>query len=234
MAINIEERFQVQTPIAEVWRFLVDPRQVVTCMPGAELVEVVDERTSLGNIKIQVGPITATYKGRVQFTEMEEGEHRVEMVAEGREAGGGGARSTIRSQLATLPSGDTEVMVQAQVELTGRIVQYGRGMIEDVSRQVFRRFAACVKERLEAPVAAGAAQGRAIPLRGSPGPGGLSREGKAEGPSTSLRAGPGGSGSKGAAAPTQTEPLRILPLTLGAMRRALGRLLRRGAGRRAA
>ena len=216
MAINIEERFQVQTPIAEVWRFLVDPRQVVTCMPGAELVEVVDERTSLGNIKIQVGPITATYKGRVQFTEMEEGEHRVEMVAEGREAGGGGARSTIRSQLATLPSGDTEVMVQAQVELTGRIVQYGRGMIEDVSRQVFRRFAACVKERLEAPVAAGAAQGRA------------------EGLSTSLRAGPGGSGSKGAAAPTQTEPLRILPLTLGAMRRALGRLLRRGAGRRAA
>ncbi len=151
MAISIQETFRVKTPIDAVWRFLMDPHRVVVCMPGAELEEVVDDRTFLGNIKVKVGPITTGYKGRVQFTEVDEQGYVVQMVAEGRESGGGMARGTMSSRLRALPDGQTEVVAEANVDVTGRIMQFGRGMIQDVSQQLFQQFVARAKERLEAP-----------------------------------------------------------------------------------
>ncbi|MCH8160718.1 MAG: carbon monoxide dehydrogenase, partial [Chloroflexi bacterium] len=68
MAIAIKETFVVQAPIERVWQFVMDPEMVVTCMPGAELVEVVDETTFLGKVSIKVGAITTSYSGKVTFT----------------------------------------------------------------------------------------------------------------------------------------------------------------------
>ncbi len=151
MAIEIQETFQVQAPIEAVWQFLLDPQRVVVCMPGAELEEVVDDRTFRGNIKVKVGPITTSYKGRVQLTEVDEQQYVVQMVAEGRETGGGIAKGTMSSRLRALPDGQTEVVTETRVDIAGRIMQFGRGMIQDVSHQLFQQFVACVKERLEAP-----------------------------------------------------------------------------------
>ena len=151
MAINITETFQVRAPIEAVWRFMLDPHKVAACMPGAELEEVVDGNTFLGSIKVKVGAITSSYKGRVQFTEVDEPGYTVQMVAEGRETGGGTAKGTLSSRLRSLPDGQTEVVAQASVDLTGRIVQVGRGMIQGVSHELFQQFAARAKERLEAP-----------------------------------------------------------------------------------
>ena len=72
MAIEIRETFQVQAPIDTVWRFVMDPEQVVTCMPGAELEQALDDRTFLGRVKIKLGAITTSYKGRVEFTEVDD------------------------------------------------------------------------------------------------------------------------------------------------------------------
>jgi len=171
MAIEIKETFQVKAPVDAVWRFMLDPHQVVTCMPGAQLDEVVDERTFLGSVKVKLGAITTSYKGRVQISQMDPQAHTVKLLAEGREAGGGTAKGTLHSQLRSLPDGQTEIASQASVDLTGRVMQMGRGMIQGVSHQLFQQFVASTRERLEAPsgateqlAPAESAPIRAIPL----------------------------------------------------------------------
>jgi carbon monoxide dehydrogenase subunit G len=158
MAIEIRETLEVDAPIDRVWEFVNDPRRAVTCMPGAGLDEVVDERTFLGTVKVKVGAITASYKGRVEFTEVDAQARTVQIVAEGRETGGGTAKGTLSIHLNSLAEGSTEFMTEASVNLTGRVMQVGRGMIQGVSHQVFKQFAASAKELLEAPVEAGAVE----------------------------------------------------------------------------
>jgi carbon monoxide dehydrogenase subunit G len=151
MAIEIRETFQVQAPLDAVWRFVMDPDQVVPCIPGAELLEAVDDRTFDGRVRVRLGAISASYRGRIRLTEVDEQEHAVRMVAEGRETGGGTAKGSMFSRLRTLPDGQTEVVAEASVDLTGRVMQVGRGMIQGVSHQLFQQFVARTKERLEGP-----------------------------------------------------------------------------------
>ena len=149
MAIKIEEKFQVPASIDVVWRFMMDPEQVVTCIPGATLEEVVDDRTFLGSVKIKVGAVSAKYKGQVQFTEIDEAGRSILLAAEGRETGGGMAKGTLSSRLRSLEDGGTEIETDASIDLTGRIMQVGRGMIEGVSKQLFQQFVSSTKTRLE-------------------------------------------------------------------------------------
>jgi carbon monoxide dehydrogenase subunit G len=150
MAFKIEERFEVQATVERVWKFLIDPQSVVQCLPGAELLETQDERTFLGSIKVKVGPLAMAYKGHAKFTEVNEQTHQVRMVGEAREVGGSGStKVTMLSTVASLASGGSEVSVNAEIDLVGKIVQFGRGMIEEVSRQMFRQFSACVRQQLE-------------------------------------------------------------------------------------
>ena len=162
---RIEERFEVRAPPAAVWSFLVDPRRVVTCLPGAELTSVVDERTFDGAVKVKVGPVTVSYSGRMHLDEIDEAGRRVRMTGEGRESGGAGsARMRMESLVAEPSPGRTEVTVSAEVDVVGRLVQLGRGMIEQVSHQVFLQFADRVRATLEAE--GGAAAGAAAPAGG--------------------------------------------------------------------
>jgi len=153
MAFKIEERFEVQAPVERVWKYLIDPQRVVGCLPGAELLEQQDEHTFLGAIKVKVGPLSMSYKGQAKFTEINEETHQVRMVGDAREVGGSGStKVSMLSTVAPMASGGSEVTVNADVELVGKIVQFGRGMIEEVSRQMFRQFSACVKQQLEVEV----------------------------------------------------------------------------------
>ena len=150
MAFKIEESFEVQAPVERVWEYLIDPARVAVCLPGAELLESRDDGSYLGAVKVKVGPVTMSYKGVVRFTERDEQGRVVRLVGEGREAGGGGsAKLTMLSRIVALENRGSQVTVQAEVDLVGKIVQFGRGMIEEVSRQLFRQFAACAKEQLE-------------------------------------------------------------------------------------
>ena len=150
MPFKIEEQFDVEAPVERVWDYLITPAKVVVCIPGAELLESQDEKTFLGAVKVKVGPMTMSYKGLMKFTEVDEQAHQARMVGEGREAGGAGsAKVTMLSRVTPLASGGSQVVVQAEVDLVGKIVQFGRGMIEEVSKQLFRQFSACVKQRLE-------------------------------------------------------------------------------------
>ena len=154
MAIRIEERFRVNAPVEAVWSYLVDPRRVVTCLPGAELTEVVDDRTFNGAVKVKVGTITVSYKGRVRLVEVDAAGHRVRMEGEGRESTGTGSAKMGMESTVSAVDGGTEVVVRSDVDVVGRIVQLGRGMIEQVSHQLFDQFASCVRGTLESEAAA--------------------------------------------------------------------------------
>jgi carbon monoxide dehydrogenase subunit G len=156
VAVTLQETFSVHAPIDTVWRFVMDAEQVAACMPGAELEEVLGDSTFHGNIAVKVGAITTTYKGKIRFTQVDATAYAVEMAAEGRETGGGTAKGTMSSRLRRLSANETEVTVQAAVDITGRVAQMGRGMIQGVSKQLFRQFVACASARLEAPEEAGA------------------------------------------------------------------------------
>jgi len=150
MAFKIEERFEVAAPVESVWKYLIDPRRVVGCLPGAELIEQQDDHTFLGAIKVKVGPLSMSYKGQAKFTEINEEAHQVRMVGDAREVGGSGStKVSMLSTVSPLAGGGSEVLVNADIDLVGKIVQFGRGMIEEVSRQMFRQFSNCVKQQLE-------------------------------------------------------------------------------------
>jgi len=150
MAFKIEERFEVQAPVERVWKYLIDPKRVVECLPGAELLEQKDDQTFLGAIKVKVGPLSMSYKGQAKFTDLNEQTHQVRMVGDAREVtGSGSTKVSMLSTVTPLASGGSEVSVNADVELVGKIVQFGRGMIEEVSRQMFKQFSTCVKQHLE-------------------------------------------------------------------------------------
>ena len=167
MAFRIEERFVVRAPAVRAFAYLVDPTQVVGCLPGAELAEVVDPKTFLGSVKVKVGAMTVAYQGKVILEEVDEAARRVRMRAEGRERGGAGsAKMTMESRVVPAEGGGVEVVVVADVDVVGRLVQLGRGMFEQVAHQLFAQFAGCVRARLEADDPAAAATGGPPP----PGP----------------------------------------------------------------
>ena len=150
MAFKIEERFEVQAPVERVWKYLIDPKSVVECLPGAELLEQQDEHTFLGAIKVKVGPLSMSYKGQAKLTEINEETHQVRMVGDAREVtGSGSTKVSMLSTVSPLANGGCEVLVNADIDLVGKIVQFGRGMIQEVSRQMFRQFSTCVKKQLE-------------------------------------------------------------------------------------
>jgi len=153
MAFRIEETFRVEAPVERVWQYIIDPYRVVRCLPGAELTGEESDRTYLGRVKVKVGPIMAIYAGRAQLAEVDEARHSVRLTGEGRESGGAGsARLTMTSRLTTMADGATEIRVDAEIDVAGKIIQFGRGMIEGVSRQLFRQFAECIRAELATPV----------------------------------------------------------------------------------
>jgi len=149
MAIEIQEKFEIEAPADRVWEFVSTPKLVVGCLPGASLAEVVDDRNFLGRVKVKLGAVTAAYKGKIQFEEVDEERHVLVMLGEGKDPSGGTAKAKITVQLSVLESGATEMSTDAKIDLTGKVMQVGGGMIKGVSHQLFQQFAKTAKERLE-------------------------------------------------------------------------------------
>jgi hypothetical protein len=163
-SLRIEERFQVDALPDMVWRFLIDVERVVVCLPGAQLTEIVDDETFKGKMRVKVGPVTMAYKGKVVFTELDHHVRRVAMRGQGREkAGGGTAKMTMVSTVKERSDGGCEVVVESSVDLAGRIVRFGRGMIKQVSKQLFKQFSACVQKKLNAEAEQAAAAAPVAP-----------------------------------------------------------------------
>lgn len=158
MSLTLNETFRVAADPDRVWRFLKSPADVVTCLPGAELVDIIDPQTYVGKVKVKVGPVTAAYSGKAILTQVDDSARRMQIVAEGKETGGpGSAKMTMTGVVIPLAEGGAEVSVDAQIDIAGRVMQIGRGLIESVNKQLFRQFAESVQEKLLAAEAAGTA-----------------------------------------------------------------------------
>ncbi len=166
--MRLENSFQVQARPEQAWALLLDVPRVIPCMPGAELTAVVDERTYKATMQVKLGPISLKFATDVELAESDEAARRVRMTANARELRGrGGGRATIQSSLAPIDGG-TRVEIVTDMALTGAVAQYGRGIVQDVSSQLVRRFAECLEAQLvAAPAEAEAAVAQsAKPLSG--------------------------------------------------------------------
>jgi len=143
---ELVNEFRVGLPIEQTFRLLTDVERIAPCLPGAQLQEIEGDEHR-GTVKVKVGPITAIYRGTARFVEREE-PTRLVLRAEGREARGqGNANATVT--LALAPDGDaTVVRVVTNLSVTGKVAQFGRGVLGDVSTTLLGQFV----ERLEAEV----------------------------------------------------------------------------------
>ena len=148
--MELTNDFRVPVPIDRAWEILTDVERIAPCMPGAELQEVAGDEYR-GVVKVKVGPITAQYKGAASFQEKDDTGHRAVLKAEGRETRGqGNASATITATLT--PDGDgTKVTLATDLTITGKVAQFGRGVLGDVTTKLIGQFVDC----LEADVLSG-------------------------------------------------------------------------------
>ena len=150
MGIPIEKQFVINAAPREVWAFLTDPSKVAGCLPGAAITGQVDERTHTGTIAIKVGPVSARYKGTVRFERLDQEAGVAEIAAAGQDVRGkGGADMRMTSRIIERGPSETEVTVTSTVNVTGILAQFGRGMIQDLSDQMFRQFTDAMRAALE-------------------------------------------------------------------------------------
>jgi uncharacterized protein len=147
--MKLENDFTVPASVDEAWAFLLDVPRVAPCLPGATVEpETDDDGAYKGAMKIKIGPITAQYKGTVKIQEADEAAHKVTMRAQAKDARGqGSASATITSSMEETPEG-TKVSVVTDMRVTGPAAQFGRGVMQDVSAKLMKRFADCLAEQL--------------------------------------------------------------------------------------
>jgi carbon monoxide dehydrogenase subunit G len=151
--MELTNEFYVEVPVDEAWAVLTDLERIAPCMPGAQLTEVEGDEFR-GNVKVKVGPITAQYKGVARFAEKDDASHRAVIDAQGRDTRGqGNANALITATLAAQGAG-THVTVNTDLKLTGKVAQFGRGAIADVSAALLDQFVSCLEHDLLAGDAA--------------------------------------------------------------------------------
>jgi len=150
MAIEITKTFVVKAPPDAVWAFLSDPERVARCLPGAAITEKVDEKTWLGTMTVKVGPVQSSYRGKAVFERLDPTTRTAEIVATGQDVRGkGGADMRLTSSVKEMERGEAEVIAAAKVNVTGILAQMGRGMIQDVSDQMFQVLSQRMRAELE-------------------------------------------------------------------------------------
>jgi len=143
--VKIEDSFRVDVPVEEAWKVLLDLERIAPCLPGAQLTEVEGDEYR-GTVKIKVGPITAQYKGVAKIEEADEANRKVVLQAEGRDTRGqGNASATVTATL--VPEGAaTTVNIDTDLNITGKVAQFGRGVMADVSSKLLGQFADNLKK----------------------------------------------------------------------------------------
>ncbi|HYZ67354.1 MAG TPA: SRPBCC family protein [Mycobacterium sp.] len=163
--MELNNEFRVAVPATKTWEVLTDVDRVAPCLPGATLLSV-DGDEFTGAVKVKVGPITVSYKGKAAFLEKDAAAQRVVLKANGKETrGNGNAAAVVTAQLKD--EGDsTSVVITTDLTISGKAAQFGRGVLGDVAGNLIAQFAKALEADIlggAAPVSTSARAGTAAP-----------------------------------------------------------------------
>jgi len=143
--------FTVNVPVEQAWVVLTDVERIAPCLPGAQLQEVEGD-VYRGVVKIKVGPILAQFKGQATFIEKDDVNHKAVLKAEGRDTTGkGNASALITAKLDSQGDAVTKVTVSTDLTITGKVAQFGRGALADVSTKLLGQFVDCLETTVLGP-----------------------------------------------------------------------------------
>ena len=138
--MDLNHTFTVAVPVADAWKILTDLERIAPCLPGAQLQEVEGD-IYRGVVKIKVGPIQAQFKGQASFVERDDTAHKAVLKGEGRDTGGkGNASALITAEMTAVDADNTSVTVNTDLSITGKVAQFGRGAMADISDKLLGQF----------------------------------------------------------------------------------------------
>jgi len=148
--VEFDNAFEVPVPVEQAWALLMDIERIAPCVPGAELTEVVDERSYKGKISVKLGPVALTFNGQTTFEEIDEAAHTARLAAKGTDTKGrGGAQAKVSFGLEPCEGG-ARVLIHTDLMLSGAVAQYGRGvgMVKDLAQHIIGQFADNLKKNV--------------------------------------------------------------------------------------
>jgi len=148
--MDLNHEFVVNVPVAEAWAILTDLERIAPCLPGAQLTEVEGE-TYRGQVKIKVGPILAQFKGQASFVSRDDVAHKASLKGEGRDTTGkGNASAIITAELTSVTPTSTKCTVHTDLSISGKVAQFGRGALADVSDKLLAQFSENLNQLISA------------------------------------------------------------------------------------
>jgi uncharacterized protein len=158
--MRIENEFTVSVPIERAWEVLTDLAGIAPCMPGAQLTGVEGDVYS-GKVKVKVGPVTSEYAGTARFVEKDDSTYHAVIDAKGRDSRGAGNASAAISAQLRADGPRTVVSVDTDLKISGKIAQFGSGMIKEVSTKLLGQFVECLERKVSVPAAVPSSAGAA-------------------------------------------------------------------------
>lgn len=145
--MKIENEFTVNAPVRQAWEVMLDLERIAPCLPGASIEEASGDEYQ-GVMAVKLGPISARYRGTIVVEEADETNHRAVLAASAKETRGQGtASATITTTLHENGDG-TRVAVETDMQVTGKVAQFGRGIMQDVASELMGRFSSCVEREI--------------------------------------------------------------------------------------
>lgn len=150
MNTKIQKIFELEEPIGKVWASLSNPEDIVTCVPGAQITDKIDDRNYKGEVTIKFGPIKASYTGDIEIVELDETNHKMVLKGKGLDSKGKGSADMIMNGILAEEGGKTQVTYDMDITIIGMLAQYGSRLINDVSDQLLNQFVVNFKQKLGA------------------------------------------------------------------------------------
>ncbi|MEY2778904.1 MAG: hypothetical protein RL623_84 [Actinomycetota bacterium] len=155
--MDLNHEFVVNVPVDQAWQILTDLERIAPCLPGAQLTEVEGE-TYRGQVKVKVGPILAQFKGQASFVSRDDAAHKATLKGEGRDTTGkGNASAMITAELTSVNETSTKCTVHTDLSISGKVAQFGRGALADVSDKLLAQFSENLNQLISASPAPAAA-----------------------------------------------------------------------------
>lgn len=148
----LEGKFTLRAPIQKVWDLMLDPSALLSCLPGAEKIERIDEKTFDCVVKQKVGPISVRFKFKSTITNLVPPKH-MELEGEGDDIGKAGhfAQKSV-VDLRETSEGEVEVSYKTTISIVGRLAMFGDRIMRAKAKKVQEQFTKSLQEKLQSSV----------------------------------------------------------------------------------